>query len=365
MVHARCVMNTIPTIFNEALPSYTVVGGRERLASTGISAVILNRSGRYPRRVFFQELEKAGFDYVVSVENSPERYDLEELTGRFPFARFVLPQRRLNLGEQINLAATEVDSPLFFVLWNDLKILTCGGARRMAERLGAGFDDDRNYGDEKNSLKKNGGENGGENGSEEKSPLKRLCTIPVIQNSRFETLPTLVAPAFLKGKVRTLLFSPHNEEFDSLYPFDGIGIYDRERFIRMMGFDTTLNSAHWQLMDFGFRAHLWGEEIRVSQQLRLSYDGESPSEDNTAEASYRRFYFKNLAPVFSGDHARLPFRKFLGFSLSSRSDPMAAWDDFSEAKRWVKKYSFRWRSDARTLTERWPGIPREATLFRA
>jgi hypothetical protein len=162
-----------------------------------------------------------------------------------------------------------------------------------------------------------------------------------------------------------MLFSPHSEGLPSLYPFDGIGIYDRERFIKVLGFDTSLKSSHWQLMDFGFRAHLWGEDICVSQQLKLSYDGASSIEDNTAEASYRRFYFKNLAPVFSGDHARLPLRRFLGFSLSSRTDPFSAWEDFTAAKRWVKANRFRWRSDARTLTENWVDIPGEETVFPA
>ena len=351
-------MNTIPTIFNETLPSYTAVGGTERLASTGLSAVILNRSGRYPRRNFFQELEKTGFDYVISLENSSERYDLEDLTSRFPFVRFILPQRHLNLGEQINIAASELESPLFFVMYNDLKIVAGGNAGRIAQRLCTLNEA------EGRSFQSTGHEEDRENG-EEKGSFKRLCTIPVIQNSRFQTLPTLAAPVLFKRKLETRLFTPQGEGVSSLYPFDGIGIYDRERFLKVLGYDVTLQSAYWQLMDFGFRAHLWGEQIQVSQQLKLSYDGASPSEDNTTEESYRRFYFKNIAPVFRKDHATLPFRKFLGFSFSSGADPFSAWEDFSASKSWVKINSFRWRADAKTLTENWEGIPGEETLFPA
>jgi len=328
-------MNTIPTIFNEETPSYTVVGGKERLAATGLSAVILNRPGRYSRRTFFQELEKIGFDYVISLELTAERYDLEELSGSFPFVRFILPKTQLSLGEKINLAACELDSPLFFVLWNDLKLVAGGTARRMAERLTVGHDDDD---ERKTSL------------------YKRLCTVPVIQNSRFETLPTLTAPVITKKNISSFLFAPNGEEVSSLYPFDGIGIYDRERFIRMGGFDSTLKSMHWQLMDFGFRSHLWGEDIRVSQQIKLSYDGSSSSEDNTAEGSYRRFYFKNLAPVFKDDYARLPLRSFLAFLFLSRANPFAAWEDFSESRRWVNTNKLRWHCDARSLVSRWEGI---------
>jgi hypothetical protein len=327
-------MNTIPTIFNEALPSYTAVGGNMREASTGLSAVLLNRSGRYPRRTLFQELEKTGFDYVISIESSPERYDVEELSGSFPFVRFILMRERISLGEQINLAASELSSPLFFVLWNDLRIMAGGGAARMAERLAFTPDE----------QKKAGGE---------KSPFKRLCTIPVIQNSRFETLPTLIAPAVRKKRVKTLLFSPLEDGLPSLYPFDGVGIYDRERFIRLGGFDGTLKNTHWQFMDFGFRAWLWGEEIRSTQQVKISYDGEVPGEDNTAEASYRRFYLKNLAPVFRGDYAHLPLRRFPGYFFRSGEDPFAAWAAFSESRRWVELNRYRWQSDARTITDRW------------
>jgi len=328
-------MSTIPTIFNENPPSYTAVGGNDRLAATGLSAVVLNRPGRYSRRGFFQELEKIGFDYVISIELSSERYDLQELSGSFPFVRFILPKTHLSLGEKINLAACELDSPLFFVLWNDLKPVAGGTTRRMAERL-AVSDDSEEY---------------------KTSPYKRLCTVPVIQNSRFEPLPTLAAPVIIKKNVRSLLFTPNvtpnSDGQPSLYPFDGIGIYDRERFIRMGGYDGTMKSAHWQLMDFGFRSHLWGENICVSQHLKLSYDGASPSEDNTAEDSYRRFYFKNLAPVFRRDYAYLPLRSFLAFLFSSHARFFAAWEDFHESRRWVRTNSSRWRRDALTLAGCW------------
>jgi hypothetical protein len=184
-------MNTIPTTFNEKLPSYTVVGGRERLASTGLSAVLLNRGRRYSRRNLFYDLEKTGFDTIVSVEPSPPSYDIEELSSRFPFVRFILLQQPISLGEQINLAVSELDTPLFFVLWNDLKIIAGGAARRMAERLVRS-------------------ENG-TSADREKSSYKRLCTVPVIQTSRFETLPTLMVPALKRKKVRTLFLGPDNE----------------------------------------------------------------------------------------------------------------------------------------------------------
>jgi hypothetical protein len=334
----RTATNTIPTTFNQNLPSYTAVGGRERGGSTGFSAVLLNRTGRYPRRTLFQELEKTGFDYIISIETSPERYDVEELSGDFPFVRFILLREPISPGDQINLAVSELSSPLFFVLWNDLRIMAGGGAARMAARLAL----------TKDELEKAG---------EGKGASKRLCTVPVIQNSRFEMLPTLIAPAVRKRKIKTLRFSPPEDGLSSLYPFDGVGIYDRERFIRLGGFDGAMKNAYWQFMDFGFRSWLWGEEIRVTQQVKISYDGEVPAEDSTAGASYRRFYLKNLAPLFRKDYAHLPFRRFPAYLLQSGEDIFAAWDAFTESRRWVDLNRYRWRSDARILTDRWEFPP--------
>jgi hypothetical protein len=324
-------MNTIPSTFSSTVSSYTAVGGSDRAASTGLSAVLLNRGGRYPRRTLFQELEKTGFDYIISIEQV-ERYDIEELSARFPFVRFILLKETVSPGEQINLAVSELSSPLFFVLWNDLRILHSGGAARMADRLYCSAEDIRS----------------GNPGSN-----KRLCTTPVIQNSRFETLPTQIAPALYRGTVKPVFFATQREGTPALFPFDGVGIYDRDRFIKLGGFDIGLKSPHWQLMDFGFRAHLWGEEIRSTQYVRLSYNGEIPLSDSTAGESYRRFYLKNLAPVFYGDRAEIPFRRFFPYFFRSGKDPFLAWADFAEGRSWVRTNRYRFRRDARALVELW------------
>jgi hypothetical protein len=277
-------------------------------------------------------LEKTGFDYIVSVETPGERYDVEDLSGRFPFVRFILLKETINLGEQINLAVSELASPLFFVLWNDLRILN-GSAERMAERL---FYTPQ-------ELSKNGNSGAG----------RRLCTIPVIQNARFQILPTLTAPDPDRKTVKALFLAPLREGTPSLYPFDGVGVYDRDRFVKLGGFDCGVSNAYWQLMDFGFRACLWGEAIQSTQLIRLSYNGGVPPQDSTIDANHRRFYLKNIAPVFRGDAAHIPLRRFPGYFFRSGEDPFQAWDDFSEGRRWVEENKFRFRRDARSLTDLW------------
>jgi len=326
-------MNTIPTIFNEKIIPYTAVGGKERIASTGISAVVLNRPG-LPRRSFFNELEKTGFDNVISIESSSPHYDIEELSGRFPFVRFILPENEINLGEQINLAASEIESPLFFVLRSDMKIIAGGTARRMAERLSVNPEE-------------------GDENSEKRGGFKRLCTVPVIMNSNYEVLPSIAAPMTQRKKMRTMLLEPNAEGDLSLYPFDGIGIYDRQRFINTGGYDITLKNPHWQLVDFGFRAHLWEEEIALNLQLKLSYDSELPAENYTIDNSYRRFYLKNLAPVFRRDYAHLPLYRFPSFLFQTGEDFFSAWEEFSESRKWVRKNKYRWKRSAHAVTNLW------------
>jgi hypothetical protein len=173
-------------------------------------------------------------------------------------------------------------------------------------------------------------------------------------------MPTLIAPALLPGRkrgnsIRTIPFIPEKEGLPSLYPFDGIGIYDRQRFIRLGGFDPSIKSFHWQLMDFGFRSSLWGEEIAATQLIKLAYEGAIPPEDGTAGDGYHRFFLKNLAPVFRGDYAHIPLRRFPEY-FRRRGDLIAAWEEFSAARRWVKINRYRFASDARTVMELWESL---------
>ncbi|MFQ3547311.1 MAG: hypothetical protein SNJ56_03155 [Termitinemataceae bacterium] len=319
-------MNTIPTTFNQDLPPYTILGSGKRAGTSGVTAVLLNRGGRYLRRTVFQDLERSGFDYVLSVEEKRENYDIEELCLRYPFLQVLLVETGLSLGSWINLAAQEVRTSLFFVLWNDIHLYHGGRslqgseAMRIADRV------------QKNEV---------------------LCTVPLVQNSKFESLPTLISPAYYRGTIKTLPLVPRIEGAPSLYPFDGVGIYHRDRFIQLGGFDTSLTSQFWQLMDFGFRAHLWGEEIRSSQAVRVMYDGEIPPQDTSVHPDYKRFYLKNIAPVFRGDSAYLPWRRFIRYFIRSGDSIRVAHRSFREARRWVSLNGYRFRKDARLLTELW------------
>ena len=315
--NVQTAMNTILTTFNNP-PAYTVVGGLERKNSSGVSVVVLDRGTPYNRAVLFEDLEKLGFDYIVSFVGNRTRYDIDGLSASFPSVRFIISED-VSCGEEINIAALELSGSHFLVIWNDMRILK-GSA---------------------DSFEKN----------------QKLCLVPVIQNGKFESLPTLFAPLILKGQVKTHPFEYEKEGQLSIFPFDGIGLYERESFLRLGGFDRSLSNFYWQLMDFGFRAHLWGEEISASNTIKISYEGSVTPKDLTGSDCFRRFYLKNLAPVFRGDHANLPLRRFPGFLFRSKTGLFTSLDEFNKVREWVKLNQFRFRCDARTVAELWGGIP--------
>ncbi|MDR1256648.1 MAG: hypothetical protein LBJ86_02755 [Spirochaetaceae bacterium] len=342
-------MNTTRSTFNGSLPPYTVVGGGKRLASTGICAVLLGRGGRYVRNSCFKELQNGGFDYVLSMETPGERYDIEELSGLFPFVRFIMFKDRANIGQQINIAAAEADTPLFFVFWSDFHPVLSLDAERIVERLMSKPVETAEISAEEAAET-----------SENRRPFVRLCTAPVIQNSRFETIPTAYLPVIDGRKFKTAPFVPVKEGEPTLYPFDASGVYDRARFISLGGFDPKLDSAYWQLLDFGLRSWLWGEEIRCTQQIRFMPGGEVRAEDSTAGESYLRFFLKNLAPVIQTSDtpaAYLPLRRFLPYLMSAVVSPLKALRDFIETRNWVASNSRRFTRDVNAVSALWKTEP--------
>jgi hypothetical protein len=116
------------------------------------------------------------------------------------------------------------------------------------------------------------------------------------------------------------------------------------------GFDSLIKNFYWQLMDFGFRSSLWGEEIASTRLIKLSYEGTVPYEDTTPDEGWRRFFLKNLAPVFKRDYAHIPLARFPAY-VRKRGELLAAWEEFSSAREWVKTNRYRFVTDARTVAE--------------
>ena len=346
-------MNTIPSTFSEKLPSYTVLGGGSESGGggeftpiSGVSVVVLNRSGRIWKRSVFEELEKCGFDAIVSIEGSQEQYGLEELIAGFPRLMFILVPKDACTGCKINIAAHEVKSPLFFVLWDDQRISGIKAERINDRLLKTNEELARDF-----SLHRISGK---------ERPYKRFCTVPLIQNNELQAIPTMNIPIQTRKSFECSPFIAEHDDFPTLYPYDAAGVYDRARFIELGGFDTAITNPYWQYMDMGMRAWLWGEEIRCDKPIRLRTDGTGSREEASADESYRRFYLKNLAPVYrtgtaaiSSAEASLPLIRFIPFMLKSGMGFSPAWRLFSAIRDWVKEHKNRFQTDSRSLIRRW------------
>lgn len=309
------------------MKGYTVIGGtgrdRENRETRGLSIVLLNRGGRPFRRDLFEELTALDAVEVISVEPSTVSYDLELLTRKHPGLRFVLISGDVTSGERVNTGIKEATGRLVFVLWNDMHIKAASISSRVMEKI---------------------------------SERENLCTVPLLQNSKNETIPSCFAPAFQKnGGIEVIPLNAVRKDLSAIYPFDYCGVYHREKFLLTGGYDEMIPNPFWQKMDFGFRSHMWGEKIVANTSIKINYQNEIPFEDTTVDNSYRRFFLKALAVRFTGDAGYLPLSRFATFWLRTGSSFPSAAAEFRRVRKWIRLNRYRFRSDALSITELWDG----------
>lgn len=316
-------MNTIPLTLDSCRPTYTVLGGgRGSSCKDGfpVSVLLLNRGPRLYRGTVLQELVKVGFDSIVSIEGLADTPELEAIAARFPQVRFVCLDDKANLGVQMNIGVRESCAPYVLVVWNDMRLATSTLSSRFFDRV---------------------------------VELDAACLVPTLSDQSGSHVPSISHPAQSGSAFRIVQLPPRKDGEKALYPFDACGIYSREKFAMLGGFDWTMSNPYWQKLDFGLRAWLWGESIRYAQALKLNYDCTPPSDDTTPDADYGRFWFKNLAPVYRGDSATLPGSRFWSYLFRARQGLSTAFEEFKAAKTWVAACSYRFKEDAARLADLW------------
>lgn len=318
-------MNTIPLTFNGWEIPYSVIGGTA-VSSAGklpVTIVLLNRGGKYFRSSVFHSLTEAGFSSIMSVENNTEPYDIEVLSPRFPSVKFLIPQKKLSIGEMINAGVAEASSDFVFILWNDQRINSTTNIEKIIGDVS------------KNSL---------------------FCAAPVLSGHKFDSLPVQMMPSLNKKQFQIQPLPCLKDLEPTIYPFDFTGIYNRAKFIEFGGFDSSIQNPFWQNADFGFRTHLWGEEIRIFHHLKIFYETEIPAENVIADVSYLRFYLKNLAPVLKSHGAILPLQRFFTFACKSRMNIFDSWLYFRSASQWISINGMKFKKDAASLVESWEPV---------
>ena len=315
-------MSITPSTTNSAAIPYTVVGGqgaeRGSPARWPLTVIILNRAGRFHRQQLVEQLVRHEFSEILCVESGSVNMDIEQQCRAHPSLRFMLLGGERDTGGSLNLAIAEARSPFVMVMWNDLTLLPFID-HALASLLSQ----------------------------------KVLCTVPLVRSPRGEVVPSLSMPLEQRKSLKIIHAVPSQTHQASLFPFDYLGIYNRELFIQSQGFDETIRNPFWQKMDFGYRAWLWGNRIEGSTDIRFQASLDLTSEDSTADADYARFYAKNLLPQFTGDQATLPRSRFFGFRQVSSRGLFGAIQDFKELRAWVLANSYRFKHDARYIAELW------------
>lgn len=315
-------MNTIPLYFNQREIKRTVLGGKVKSPNQKMnaSAIILNSSWSVYRANFIEALVKCGFNEIISIETSVVNYNLEDFSQRFPFVKFVIPLEKCTDGDRINIGVAESLSDYFVVLRDSLRftsnLLTPSLFQQITEE-------------------------------------KPFCVTPRLLGPKNFSFPIVFSPSIDKSMLKIESTAIVSDAKSNLYPFDYIGLYDRQKFIDFGGFDHTLTSPYWQNLDLALRAWLWGEKIILSTAFSIMYEFEIPAVNSSPCQASNRFYLKNLLPRFDNDHAFIPRSSFFVFSLRSSCGFFESVKQFREARVWTEKNKYRFKRDALNLVENW------------
>ncbi len=321
-------MNTTRTTSDSHRVPYTVVTGQRESRipkkSPPLTILLLNRVGKFNREEFLTENQDLGFAEILCVEGTESSYDIDSRVRKFPAVRFLLLKDDVSIGAQINLGFQEVRSENVLVVWSDMKISRRALTSETLERLG----------------KKD-----------------CLCAVPLVRDAKSVLVPTVHVPAFVDRKLRVVPWKSIADGMPSIFPFDYCGLYNTNRFLLVGGYDPQIANPYWQKMDFGFRAHMWGERIICDTSLELSYSGEVTPEENTPDASYKVFYLKNIAvrqgKIKDTPIGKLPFYKYFVYMLHSDTGPIYSLKEFLSVRNWIRENRERFVQDSRSLVAGW------------
>lgn len=319
-------MSSIPATFNERQIKRVVLGGEQPKvkAKISLSVILLSRSGTPFRSGNLNQLLSIGFSDIISVEMSSENYNLDELSKRYPSVKFIAPEEKCTLGDMINLGMSEAREDYVLVVWDTMHVPPRSINSYVLKRL-----------------------------EEEKI----LCYVPMLSNPQMQSLPVRMLPAVENKALAVTGELVVQDKAPTLYPVDYVGIYSKEKFKELGGYDYTIKSSYWQNLDFSMRAWLWGEQIRMMPQLRFKYETDFLAEDTTPDYSQLKFFLKNIAPRFSEDHAYIPKSLFFSYYRKSGCGISEAVQDFRKACDWVEKNKYRFKTDASHLITSWENLP--------
>ncbi len=319
-------MNITPSISNHDQPIgarfYTIAGGRlspEKPPGAEDLSIILFNPGTGPfREPRLDELSHLNAREIFSIESEPGPKEALNLVKRYRNLRFLLFPNVVNNGTRINTAISEASSAHCLILPGYAQLgLTPHAMQRIWRK-------------------------------------SQLCSVPILLDKDGGILPTAVGPMpDIDSRFQALPTAPGQGDSPTLLPWDFCGIYLRDRHLALGGFDQAIGEDWWQLLEYGMRAWLWGEEISIDPVCQVRYLTDPPTADMSPRQGYRRFFLKTVAVQRNGGIGRLTRFQWWAYLRDSKDSSAAAGADWKDISRWVQRNRHRFVMDAKELTENW------------
>ncbi|MDC7221352.1 MAG: hypothetical protein PQJ59_15555 [Spirochaetales bacterium] len=317
-------MNTTPITFERNDMEYTLIGGAEKssrpMEPEGFSILLLPRGGKPFRRELLAELDKLNCLEIISVEVGDGSVKSDDRGSTKSNIYTLRIKGNPSSGDIINVGIKEASGKFVFVLWSDMILPGDKISSRVFEKI-----------NERNNF----------------------CTVPFLSDGE-KSLPACAVPLMNSQKEVDIVFHDDiSQGSRTLFPYDFCGIYQREKFISLGGYDHKISNPYWQLLDLGFRAALWGEIIPFQEALKISYQGEILTLDITPDKNYGRFFLKNQAVVVKYGMGRLPGYRLFSLLAKSRGNGLDTYREFSFIRSWVKQNRKRFKWDVDRLLSQW------------
>ena len=203
------------------------------------------------------------FNYCLHVVSQAERFPVDEMQARYPDVTFIVFPKAPSLAERVNALADVCMTTYFLTMRSDTNLMNFDWKPIEAKM---------------------------------KAEDHPAMISPWIFNKSNEEIPTLRAPHMRGKEVEPLSFMPSAKCHENLYPFLGIGLYDRALFQRLRGYDEEISGADWQTLDFGVRCWLYGYPVYTMSDIAvLFYSKQFLIEDRSEQQGFERFYSKALS----------------------------------------------------------------------
>ncbi|MDC7245403.1 MAG: hypothetical protein PQJ47_05755 [Sphaerochaetaceae bacterium] len=247
------------------------------------------------------------FDVPLFVLLFEDNRKLAELRLQFPSVSFIVFTQPASMGAAINVMANECFTTYFWVTRSDIRVES--------------FDFDM-------VLEQF-------NRSERPSQIS-----PILSNRFDERLPVVHLPKVDRNFIDPVPLIPSEKSTGTLYPFFGLGIYERALFQRLRGFDESISTEYWQILDFGIRCWLFGYSIFTLDSFHMKFP-------------YRQFIIENRSEQ---DGFKRCLTKALGMrQLNGKNYPktIGRYTDRTYLKKEMAKRLALYKMDFNELMNQW------------